>query len=153
MIYTTSLPVSKRIKELIGEQIHTVYSWRCTVSFLLPEEKYVENPYKVVLGDHWNDDLYSNGKTYPAYPAVSLSELPDVLKKVGEKLEWGLHNVCPLCGYEVLQTQIWKIYYLKCCEIHALGQSVDDYLISILLPVEKPRLTIWVENKRGIWKR
>ncbi len=102
--YTTSLPVSQRIKELIGEQDATFYHDK--------------------NGDLMYNPMIPN--QYIECACFTLSELPEVLKKVGEKLGWRDYK------YHCTDNrELWLYHYLKCCELHAFGQSVDNYLMEL----------------------
>lgn len=103
-IYTTSLEVSKRIKEIIGEQ--ESYFYRHSGKVLA----YYEIRGRTVSEEN------------PIVPCFALSELPEVLKKCGEKLEWENETLYPQ----------WLDIFEGACNELAIGQSVDDFLLEIL---------------------
>lgn len=122
MIYTTSLPVSKRIKELIGEQ-NKYWTWARTSK---TGEYILTNIDKDCLREKADADGIFG--VYDRVSAFTLSELPEVLKKIYPN-EYKSHHIMRVVE---TVTRPWFDYYLKCCELHALGQNVDDYLVELL---------------------
>jgi len=118
ILYTTSLPVSQRIKELIGEQDSEYSHFETFDRDDIPRF----NRRKGCAACSLPKQSFEN-----EYRAFTISELPEVLKKVGEKLGWRDYK------YHCTDNrELWLYHYLKCCELHALGQSVDNYLMELL---------------------
>lgn len=114
--YTTSLEVSKRIKEIIGEQ----ESYFVRLDF---NDEYYEIYKYGECGTHINDKIVH---------IFLLSELPEVLKMIWKR-------VLVLRGHKDMEQYLGvplcyssKSIFLDICEIYATGQSVDDYLMNIL---------------------
>lgn len=70
----TSLPLSKRLKELGVPQQGSLYSWHMTVSHTLGSGEYKENGYSIQNREA-RPDLYPNDKKYEAYAAYTVAEL------------------------------------------------------------------------------
>lgn len=117
-LYTTNLEVSKRIKELVGEQ-KTVYYWYEYVNRAKWDDS---DPFHIdYVGEEEaidNPEEY-NGRVIVA-PAYTLCQLPEVLKKVGEKLGWTVERQhlewIMVCGYL----------------FHGDNVGLDNYLMELL---------------------
>lgn len=121
MIYTTPLQVSQIIKEILGE-IET-------------EFYHVIKPDGVHVTVH-KSELTSGDKDCPA---LTLSELSEALKDIGEKLEWTWYcRACDhdmsYCGCDTPDAHVegWIYHYFKVCELKARGQDADYYLLRLL---------------------
>lgn len=124
MIYTTSLEVSQRIKELIGEQ---------TSEFYLVYDNETGQEVNVC----WKKELivFAKKKENRALACFTLSELAPVLKKIGEKAGWVHTHACPTCkSDEYHDMEYWHYNYVKICELVGTGQEdeADRYLLELL---------------------
>ena len=110
MIWTTSLPVSQRIKEIVGEQ-ETYFQW-----------------YQIGRGD---PVIRTRLRTPDIAPAYTLIELAPVLKKIGEKLDWNHIEIGEIGNY----IEPWLYHFSQVANMVALGQEdeAQSYLLSILV--------------------
>ena len=123
-MYTTSLSVSRHIKELIGDTTSKFYWYNPIKSnWQLRTDRYN-------LGDDWENNMI--------VPCFTLDELPEVLKKVGEKLDhWEKDEINFLADGPIEHEGIpiygtWYDHYIQCCKRFATGGDVDQYLEEIL---------------------
>lgn len=114
-IWTTSLEVSQRIKELVGEKESTFKRIGELLVFKTDIGCYAKSGAGVM--DHYLED-------HEIVSVFTISELPTVLKKIGEVKEWAINSE-HLYG-------TWAGHYIKVCELVATDGDANAYLLELL---------------------
>lgn len=126
MIWTTDLPTSQRIKELIGEQEAYLYHLTDSSGIIRYSEPLTMEHLKE---EGWYE---SDDEDIELYPAFTLSELAPVLKKIHDDNDWGKFRPEETIGEAMARN--WMTVYLKVCELVGTGQEeeANQYLLELL---------------------
>jgi len=122
MIWTTSLEVSRTLKEM-GVELESHFLWN---EYTTPTTWWCVNAVE------WNE-INLPTETIPAY---TLDQMYKVLEQVGKVKGWGYDWVCGFCGngdcgHDGKWCSLTDYHYLRLCEAVPLGKG-DEVLKDIL---------------------